>query len=114
MLCTLTGETVGALRGNAGLLAVANRLKAEGEAIAAAYGISTEGAPERPGGGQSSGTVAHKPSMLQDYERGRPMEIDAQIMMPLEFARAAGVPAPTLEALAPLLAHKAREKKLYT
>ena len=114
MLCTLTGETVGALRGNAGLLAVANRLKAEGEAIAAAYGISSEGAPERPGGGQSSGPVAHKPSMLQDYERGRPMEIDAQIMMPLEFARAAGVPAPTLEALAPLLAHKARGKKLYT
>jgi 2-dehydropantoate 2-reductase len=51
--------------------------------------------------------------MMQDYERGRPMEIDAQIMMPLEFARAAGVAAPTLEALAPLLAHKARAKGLY-
>ena len=114
ILCTLTGETVGGVRGNAELSALANRLKSEGLAIAAAYGVPAEGAPERPGGGQSSGQIAHKPSMMQDYERGRPMEIDAQIMMPLEFARAAGVPAPTLEALAPLLAHKARAKRLYT
>jgi 2-dehydropantoate 2-reductase len=114
ILCTLTGETVGGVRGDAGLSTIAARLKSEGMAIAAAYGIPAEGAPERPGGGQSSGQIAHKPSMMQDYERGRPMEIDAQIMMPLEFARAAGVLAPTLEALAPLLAHKARVKQLYT
>jgi 2-dehydropantoate 2-reductase len=114
ILCTLTGETVGGVRGDAALSAIANRLKAEGQAIAAAYGVPAEGAPERPGGGQGSGQIAHKPSMMQDYERGRPMEIDAQIMMPLEFARTAGVAAPTLEALAPLLAHKARLKKLYT
>jgi len=114
ILCTLTGETVGGVRGDAELSAIANRLKAEGQAIAAAYGIAAEGAPERPGGGQSSGQVAHKPSMMQDYERGRPMEIDAQIMMPLDFARAAGVAAPTLEALAALLAHKARAKGLYS
>jgi 2-dehydropantoate 2-reductase len=113
ILCTVTGETVGGVRGNAELSALANRLKSEGQAIAAAYGVPAEGAPERPGGGQSSGQIAHKPSMMQDYERGRPMEIDAQIMLPLEFARAAGVPAPTLEALAPLLAHKARAKRLY-
>ena len=114
ILCTLTGETVGGVRGNAELAALAGKLKSEGMAVAAAYGISSEGAPERPGGGQGSGQIAHKPSMMQDYERGRPMEIDSQIMMPLEFARAAGVPAPTLEALAPLLAHKARAKRLYT
>ena len=114
ILCTLTGETVSGVRGDAELSALAERLRLEGQAIAAAFGVPAEGAPERPGGGQSSGQVAHKPSMLQDYERGRPMEIDAQVMMPLEFARAAGVPAPTLEALAPLVAHKARLKKLYT
>jgi 2-dehydropantoate 2-reductase len=113
ILCTLTGETVGGVRGNPQLAALAGRLKSEGQAIAAAYGISPEGAPERPGGGQSSGQIAHKPSMMQDYERGRPMEIDAQIMLPLAFARAAGVPAPTLEALAALLAHKAAGKGLY-
>jgi 2-dehydropantoate 2-reductase len=113
ILCTLSGETVGGVRGDTELSALASRLKAEGQAIAAAYGISPEGAPERPGGGQSSGQIAHKPSMMQDYERGRPMEIDSQVIMPLEFARAAGVAAPTLAALAPLLAHKARAKGLY-
>jgi 2-dehydropantoate 2-reductase len=113
ILCTLSGETVGGVRGAPELAGLAERLKGEGQAIAAAYGIAPEGAPERPGGGRASGMTAHKPSMLQDYERGRPMEIDAQVMMPLEFARAAGVAAPTLEALAPLLAHKARGKGLY-
>ena len=113
LLCTLTGETVAGVRGDAALAALAARLKGEGQAIAEAYGLSLEGAPERPGGGQSSGQIAHKPSMLQDYERGRPMEIDSQIVMPLEFARAAGVAAPTLAALAPLLVHKARGKGLY-
>ena len=38
-------------------------------------------APNRPSGGQSSGLIAHKPSMLQDYERGRPMEIEAQLVV---------------------------------
>jgi 2-dehydropantoate 2-reductase len=114
ILCTITGETVAGVRGDPQLAALAGRLKSEGQAIAAAYGISPEGAPERPGGGQSSGQIAHKPSMMQDYERGRPMEIDAQIMLPLEFARAAGVPAPTLEALAALLAHQAAGKGLYS
>jgi len=113
VLCTLAGETVGGVRGNPDLAAVADRLKAEGQAIAAAYGIATQGTPQRPGGGQSSGITAHKPSMLQDYERGRPMEIDSQVVVPLEFARAAGVAAPTLEALAPLLVLKARAKGLY-
>jgi len=113
ILCTLTGETVGGVRADAELAALASRLKSEGQAIAAAYGVSAEGVPERPGGGQSSGMTSHKPSMLQDYERGRPMEIDAQVLVPLKFARAAGVAAPALETLAPLVAHKAKARGLY-
>jgi 2-dehydropantoate 2-reductase len=58
--------------------------------------------------------MGHKPSMLQDYERGRPMEIDAQLMAPLEFARARNVAAPTLEAIAALVSYKAKAKGLYT
>jgi len=33
----------------------------------------------------------HKPSILQDYEYGRPMEIDALVRAPAAFARAAGL-----------------------
>jgi 2-dehydropantoate 2-reductase len=52
--------------------------------------------------------------MLQDYERGRPMEIEAQLMAPLALARAAGVATPMLDVLVPLAARKAAAKGLYS
>jgi 2-dehydropantoate 2-reductase len=113
MLCLLTGENIAGVRGHPALSKISTALKTEGETIARSHGIALEAAPQRPGGGHSSGMIAHKPSMLQDYERGRPMEIDAQLVATLEFARSAGVPAPTLETLVPLCAHKARLKGLY-
>ena len=112
-LCTLTGATVADIRGNAEVNRLAQALAAEGRAIAEAYGVDLSAAPQRPGGGQSSGMVAHKPSMLQDFERGRPMEVASQLLVPLAFARAAGVAAPTLEALAPLVACKAAARGLF-
>jgi 2-dehydropantoate 2-reductase len=112
-LCTLTGATVKQVREDAGLAAVAKHLGLEAKSIARAHGVDPEGAPTRPGGGQSSGAIAHKPSMLQDYERGRPMEIDALLATPLEFARAAGAAAPTLEAIVALVVFKAAAKGLY-
>jgi len=112
-LCTITGETVGVVRSDPHLSKIFSRLGAEGRAIAKALGVDVERAPTRPSGGQASGAVGHKPSMLQDYERGRPMEIDAQLMAPLELARAAKVEAPTLEAIFSLVAHKAAAKGLY-
>lgn len=63
---------------------------------------------------QTAGAIAHKPSMLQDYELGRPMEIDAILAVPCAFARAAGVAAPTLEALAAITARLAARKGLYS
>ncbi|HEX6298443.1 MAG TPA: 2-dehydropantoate 2-reductase [Burkholderiales bacterium] len=113
-LCTITGANIAEVRSNRRLAELAARLGAEGRAIAAALGVAIERAPQRPGGGQSSGMIQHKPSMLQDYERGRPMEIDAQFMAPLALARQKGVPAPTLETVAALVAFKAAAKGLYT
>ena len=112
-LCTLTGATVKQVREDAGLAAIAKHLGLEAKSIARAHGVDPEGAPTRPGGGQSAGAIAHKPSMLQDYERGRPMEIDALLAAPLEFARAAGAAAPTLEAIVALVVFKAAAKGLY-
>jgi len=87
------------------------RMQAEARAVAAAHGVDTAGAPLPPP--HTSGGPQHKTSMLQDYELGRPMEIDAILMAPLWFARAAGVPVPSLEAVIALAAHKARKKNLY-
>lgn len=113
-LCTLTGGTVKEVRGDPGLAEVSKSLAHEAKLITRAHGVDAEKAPARPSGGQSAGAIAHKPSLLQDYERGRPMEIDALLTAPVGFARAAGVPAPTLEAIAALVVFKARGKGLYS
>jgi 2-dehydropantoate 2-reductase len=112
-LCTLLGATVKEVRSDAALAELSRRLAAEARAIAAAHGVDPERAPTRPAGGQSSGAISHKPSMLQDYERGRPMEVEALLVAPLAFSRAAGLAAPTLETVVPLVVFKAAAKGLY-
>ena len=109
----LTEAALGAMRADPGVRELLARLAAEGRAIAAAHGIQAQNAPPRPGGGHSSGNIAHKTSMLQDYERGRPMEIEAQLMAPLAFARAGAVQTPALDALVPVAAFKAAARGLY-
>ena len=55
----------------------------------------------------------HKPSILQDYELGRAMEIDVLVRAPAAFARAAGLSTPMLDLLAALAIRQARDKGLY-
>ena len=113
-LCVLLGEPISAILEDPALRAVRERLFAEGRAIARAHGISLDQAPKRPGGQQGAGPVQHKPSMLQDYELGRPMEVEAILLAPRLFARAAGLEVPTLEALAAVTARLAVQKGLYS
>ena len=112
-VCTLTGSDIATVKADAALVELSKRLAAEGRAIAEALGVDLKRAPERPSGGQSAGVIGHKPSMLQDYEKGRPMEVEAQLMAPLSFARAKGVSTPALETVAALVAHKAAARGLY-
>ncbi len=113
-LCLLTEGSTSSVLGDPELKKLSERIKAEAAAIAAAHGVDIARAPHRPGGGHASGAVGHKPSMLQDYERGRPMEVESQLLAPLAFGRAAGVATPTLDMIIPLAAHKAASKGLYT
>ena len=112
-LCTLTEAAIATVRGNPSLAKLAARLADEGRAIARAHGVDPEAAPRRPSGAQTSGLIAHKPSMLQDYERNRPMEVEAQLVATLAFARVANVAVPALETIVPLVAFKASAKGLY-
>lgn len=107
----LTQETVRDSMADPAVAALRQRITEEGRAIARAHGIDPAGAPLPPA--HHSGGPEHKTSMLQDYELGRPLEIDAILMAPLWFARAAQVSAPGLEAVVALAAHKAAAKKLY-
>lgn len=51
---------------------------------------------------------AHKTSMLQDLEAGRPMEIDALISVVGELGRLVGVPTPTIDVVQHLVTARAR------
>ena len=50
---------------------------------------------------------AHKTSMLQDLERGRPMEIDPLVTVVQEMGRT-GVPTPTIDVVLALIKQRAR------
>ena len=83
----------------------------EGLAIAAAMGRRVSStAQERIA---LSAQIPHKPSILQDLELGRPMEIDALFTVPLRLARERGVPTPTLSLLVALATQAAEAAGLH-
>jgi 2-dehydropantoate 2-reductase len=81
------------------------RLVGEGLAIAAAHGFTLDLDAET----LLSRLMDHKPSLLQDYEQSRPMEIAEIILAPVAFARARNVPCPTLDVFAALVARMAAD-----
>ena len=50
---------------------------------------------------------AHKTSMLQDYEQGRPLELEALVASVTEMGRLVGVPTPTIDSVLALVRLKA-------
>ena len=107
VLCLLTGQTARAVRDDSDLRDVVPRLLDE------ASGIAQSCFPEVKRVTRTGPAPDHKPSILQDYELGRPMEIDALVRAPAAFARAAGLSTPMLDLMAALAIRMAREKKLY-
>jgi 2-dehydropantoate 2-reductase len=56
---------------------------------------------------------SHKSSIVQDLAQGRPMEIDPMFVLPLDMARLANVPTPTLDLLVALVRARARAAGSY-
>ena len=107
VLCLITGQTARAVREDPALRDVVPVLLDE------ANSIGQSCFPEVKRVTRSGPAPNHKPSLLQDYERGRPMEIDALVRAPAAFARAAGLATPMLDLLAGLAIRQARDKGLY-
>lgn len=107
VLCLLTGQTARAVRDDPVLQNVIPHLLDEANNLAQYY------IPHVKRATRSGPAPNHKPSILQDYELGRPMEIDALVRAPAAFARAAGVPTPMLDLMAALAVQKARDKGLF-
>jgi len=57
---------------------------------------------------------SHKMSMLQDLERGRPLEIDALVTAVQELGRLTGVSTPIVDAVLALVQELGRNARLYT
>ena len=69
-------------------------------AVAKAHGIDVEDNFKTSYGTRPTST--HKSSMLQDFERDRPPEIDGILTSVQAFARPADVPTPTVDAVTAL------------
>jgi 2-dehydropantoate 2-reductase len=111
-LSLLTGQKATIVGRDPALGEIFVRAYREALAIAAAHGIdfgSDAPVPEalRPN------MPDHLPSIRQDYDRGRMMEIDALVLAPQRFARAAGIATPTFDVIAAVAARLATEKGLY-
>lgn len=90
---------------------VIRKMMVEAEAVARELGVDFPVDVEtRIGWGQDVG--AHKTSMLQDLERGRPMEIDALVGAVSEMGRLVEEPTPTIDTLLALVKLRAKVAKL--
>lgn len=109
--CLLSRLGMGETYADPAVRAAAVRVVEEGMAVAAALGRPVQAAAERLIA--RSAEIAHKPSILQDLELGRPLEIDALFTLPLRLARLAGVATPTLDLMVALAVQAARAAGLY-
>jgi 2-dehydropantoate 2-reductase len=70
----------------------------EAESIATRLGVTMRvGIEKRIAGAEKVG--AHKTSMLQDVEHGRPLEIEALVGAVIEFGKLTGTPTPHIDAV---------------
>ena len=92
--------------------ALSKAIMLETQAIAERFGVKFRVDVERRIEGARK-VGAHKTSMLQDLERGRPMEIDPLVTVVQEMGRLTGIPTPALEMVLALIAQRGKIAGLY-
>ena len=119
LMANFTGSTICLMLGQPVLIQktplvnrLARRAHTEALAIAAAHGIALDDSPDVRYGDKRVYS-SHRPSILQDYDAGRPMEIEAIVRAPLAFARSGGLETPTLDAIEAICVSLASSKGLY-
>lgn len=105
-ISALTHATLEILCTDPGTRAVARAMMVEAQVIAEKLGVSFPiDVDRRIDGGAAVG--AHRTSMLQDLEAGRPMEIDALVGSVQELGRLTGSPTPTIDIILALIRQRA-------
>lgn len=111
-ISALTHATLDVLCTDPGTRAVARAMMVEAQAIGEALGVKFPiGVERRIDGGVAVG--AHRTSMLQDLDLGRPMEIDALVGSVQELGRITGIGTPTIDMILALVQQRARVAGLY-
>jgi 2-dehydropantoate 2-reductase len=105
-ISALTLATLDVVATEPGTRAVCRAMMLEAQSIGEKLGVRFPLDVERRiDGGAAVG--AHRTSMLQDLESGRPMEIDALVTAVQEMGRMVGVPTPTLDVVLSLVQQRA-------
>jgi 2-dehydropantoate 2-reductase len=111
-ISALTHATLEQIGTDPGVRALVEQTMTEGKAVGEALGAKFKVAMDR----RIQGAIdvgAHKTSMLQDLERGRPMEIDALVTAVAELGDIVGVDTPMLDAVLALTQLRGKVAGLY-
>ena len=101
-ISALTGATLDRICADPGTRAVARAMMLEARTIAETLGVRFPiDVEQRIDGAAAVG--AHKTSMLQDLERGRPLELDALVTAVQELGKITETPTPTLDTVLALI-----------
>jgi 2-dehydropantoate 2-reductase len=111
-ISALTHATLDVICSDPTTRALSKAIMLETQAVAETFGVKFRVDVERRIEGARK-VGAHKTSMLQDLERGRPMEIDPLITVVQEMGRLTQVPTPALDAVLALVAQRAKIAGLY-
>ena len=111
-ISALTGATLEQIAGDAATRAVVRRMMVEAQAIGEALGVRFAVSVDRriDGAGEVG---AHRTSMLEDLERGRPMEIDALVTAVTELGALTAHATPTIDTVLALVRQLARLRGCY-
>ncbi len=111
-ISALTHATLDVLCTDEGTRKVARDMMVEAQQIAEKLGVKFPiDVDRRIDGGAAVG--AHRTSMLQDLDAGRPMEIDALVASVQELGRLTETPTPTIDTVLALIRLRARTAGLY-
>jgi 2-dehydropantoate 2-reductase len=111
-ISALTGATLDQITQDPDTRALAKCMMLEAKDIGDRLGVCFRVDVERRINGAGA-VVGHKTSMLQDLERGRPMEIDALVTVVQELGALVSVPTPTINAVLALVRQRGRVTGTY-
>lgn len=111
-ISALTHATLDVVATEKGTRSVARAMMVEAQAIGEKLGVRFGVDVDRRIDGAAA-VGAHRTSMLQDLEKGRPMEIDALVTAVQEMGRMVEVPTPTIDVVLALVQQRARVAGCY-